>query len=74
MTAHPKPDPLDDFSNAFVGPLSLDSQLRQTVQLCWAMLPKEKRTVENVKTEISRVLERIFRDLDEDVNVFTGNL
>jgi len=68
---HRSDDDGDSFSRDFAGPLSVDTQIRQAVQLCWMLLPKDRRTAETVKAEVSRIVERVFRDLDEDMQLFT---
>jgi hypothetical protein len=52
------------------GPQGVDQAVRQAVSICWTMLPKEKRSVENVEKEIRRLVERVLRDFKEDNEAF----
>jgi hypothetical protein len=63
----------DAFPNQFIGPLAVDNQIRQAVQICWMTLPKNQRNVDKLKSEIRRIMDRVFRDLDED-NDFISEL
>jgi hypothetical protein len=53
-----------------VGPSTVDSQIRQAISVCWAMLPEEKRTVAGVEAEIRRQVERALKDLRDDAAAF----
>ena len=55
---------------AMFGPAQIDQQIRQAVQLCWMGLPKERRSVEEVETQIRRIVERALRDFREDRQAF----
>ena len=54
----------------FFGPAGVDTMLREAVKMCWAIMPKERRSVEGVTQEIQRLVERVLRDLKEDATVF----
>ena len=49
-----------------LGPGALDNQLRQSIQLCWMLLPKERRTLGEVEAEFRRVADRIFKTMRDD--------
>jgi hypothetical protein len=55
---------------SFINPQQLDLQIRQAIQLCWMMLPAEKKTVDEVEKEIRRIVDRALRDLREDSSAF----
>ena len=38
--------------------------------MCWMMLPKERQTVEGLKAEMRRLLERALKDFEEDAERF----
>ena len=42
---------------AFMPPGSLDMMILQAIQQCWMMIPKEKKTVVQVETEMRRVFD-----------------
>jgi len=52
------------------GPQGVDHMLRQAIETCWMMLPKESKTVAAVETAIRRLVERALRDLKEDAKAF----
>lgn len=49
-----------------MGPLVVDKQIRDAIQLCWMLSPKERRSVDAVEKEISRLVARAFQELRED--------
>jgi len=56
--------------SSLIGPQQIDSTIRQAMQLCWMVLPSEKRNVDEVEKEIRRIVERAIRDLREDAESF----
>ena len=54
----------------FFCPGQVDQQIRQAIQMCWMMLPEEKRTVEEVEKHIRRIVDRVLKDLREDGEAF----
>ncbi len=44
-------------------PSVVEEQLKGAVQLCWFILPKERRSLNSVEAEIAGILSRIFREL-----------
>jgi len=58
------------FMRETFGPSGVDAMLREAVKICWAILPKERRSAEGVAQEIRRLIERILRDLKEDAKAF----
>lgn len=48
------------------GPGHLDQSVRQAINMCWMMLPKERKTAEIVEHEVRRVFERALRDSRDD--------
>jgi hypothetical protein len=59
----------DKFRKIF-GPEPIDQQIRQVIQLCWMMLPEEKRSVDEVDRQIRRIVDRALHDLREDFDSF----
>ncbi len=51
-------------------PGQADQMIRQSLQFCWMSLPKEKRTLDEVKRQIQRLVDRAIRDLEEDRRAF----
>jgi hypothetical protein len=46
--------------------------LRNAIHFTWMMLPKEKRTIDEVEKQIRRMVDRAFRDMREDFENFLG--
>lgn len=69
-------DPRDheQFENfrRFFGPDVIDSQIRTAIGGAWMILPKEKRTVDEVERLIRRMVDRAFRDMRGDLESFFG--
>lgn len=60
----------DEGSRELMGPGVVDGQLRQAIWFCWMMLPKQKRSIAAVESEIRRILDRALANLKEDATVF----
>jgi hypothetical protein len=59
-----------DDMGRFFGPQQIDQMVRQAVHTCWSVLPPERRTVQNVETEVRRIVERALKDMREDAQAF----
>ncbi len=55
-----------------MGPGAADKALRDAIQLCWMAMPKEKKSLPELKTLVEKLLDRVFRDLNEDEQYFRG--
>lgn len=53
-----------------MGPGHVDHQVRQTLQLCWMILPDDKKTIDELEQQFRRIVDRAFRDLREDAEAF----
>jgi hypothetical protein len=60
----------DEGMSQFFGPGQVDQTIRQAIQVCWMALPKDKRNVEEVESQIRRLVERALKDLREDGEAF----
>jgi hypothetical protein len=58
------------FMEMFQTPAHLDQSIRQAVQLCWTVIPKDRRTIEELNQQFRRVAERALRDFAEDKTAF----
>ena len=58
------------FMRETFGPSGVDAMLREAVKICWAIMPTERRSAEEVAQEIRRLIERVLRDLKEDATAF----
>jgi hypothetical protein len=54
------------------GPGQIDHQIRQAIRFCWIGLPRERRSVAEVETQIRRLVERALKDFREDYKAFGG--
>jgi ATP-dependent Clp protease ATP-binding subunit ClpC len=61
-----------DKMQALFGPGQIDQYVRQAIQFCWMSLPKQRRTLEELETQIRRLVERALRDFREDSQAFGG--
>lgn len=52
------------------GPGQVDQMVRQAIQFCWMALPKERRNAGELETQIRRIVDRAFRDFNEDCEQF----
>ena len=52
------------------GPGQPDSMIRQAIQYCWMMLPKEKKTVKDVESLVRKLMERALQNFREDMEAF----
>jgi hypothetical protein len=51
-------------------PSQIDQQIRQAIQLCWIMLPENRKTVKELEKQIMRIVDRALKDLREDAEKF----
>ncbi len=56
----------------FFSPNQVDQLIRNSIQMLWMVLPKEKRNVDEVERQVRRVVDRALRDLREDFDNFFG--
>jgi len=52
------------------GPGQIDQTIRQAIHFCWMMLPKDRRTVDELENQIRRIVDRALRDYREDSEAF----
>ena len=52
------------------GPACIDQFIRQAIQQCWMLLAKEKRTPEELESQIRRIMDRALKDFREDLDAF----
>lgn len=60
----------DDGMGQLFGPGHVDQAIRQAIQVCWMVLPKDKKNVEEVEIQIRRLVERALKDLRDDGEAF----
>ena len=48
----------------------VDQMVRQAIQVCWMALPKDRRTADEVRRQLNRLMDRTFRDMEEDRKEF----
>lgn len=59
-----------DKMRAMFGPGQVDQTVRQAIQLCWHMLPKEGKTLDELERQFRRIVDRAIRDLRDDADAF----
>ena len=52
------------------GPGQVDQGIRQAIQICWMMLPTERRNVDNLEREVRRIVDRALKELRDDAEAF----
>jgi len=62
-------DAADRMASLF-GPAQIDQTIRQAIQFCWMGLPKDRRSTDEVETQIRRLVDRALRDFREDRQAF----
>lgn len=53
------------------GPGQIDQMIRQGVQFCWMALPKDRKNMDELETQIRRIVDRALRDFREDREQFS---
>jgi hypothetical protein len=48
----------------------VDRRIREAIQTCWAILPKERQRIEEVETQIRRFVDRGLLNFSEDIKAF----
>lgn len=59
-----------DRMRAMFGPGQVDQAVRQAIQMCWMMLPEDRKTVDELQRQFQRIVDRAINDLREDAGVF----
>ena len=59
-------DAMEQQMSRMFGPAHIDQQIRQAIQFCWRSLPKERRTADELETQVRRIFDRALRDFRED--------
>ena len=52
------------------GPGHVDHVIRQAIQFCWMGMPDDRRNVDEVESQIRRLVDRALRDMREDADAF----
>jgi hypothetical protein len=52
------------------GPGQVDGLIRQAIQICWMMLPDDKKTVDELEKQLRRILDRAAANLRDDSDAF----
>ena len=60
----------DDKMHKLFGPGQVDQMIRQAIQFCWMALPNDRRNLDEVASQIRRIVDRALRDLKEDGEAF----
>jgi len=63
-------DPTEKWADVF-GPGQIDQMIRQGIQHCWMMLPKDRRTADELEKQIRRIVDRALKDFRDDQEEFS---
>ena len=55
---------------AMFGPGQVDQSIRQALQMCWMMLPDDKKTPEELEAAIRRIVDRAIANFRDDFETF----
>lgn len=61
----PNNDPGEAMRKA-MGPLVVDNQIRQAINMCWVMMPPAQRTPDAVEARIRYIVDRALRDMRDE--------
>ncbi|MCA9170868.1 MAG: hypothetical protein KDB23_24500 [Planctomycetales bacterium] len=62
-------DSLDGMRD-FFNPSQVDHSVRQALQMCWMMLPNDKRNADELERQFRRIVDRALEDMREDDQAF----
>ncbi len=54
----------------FIGPGGVDHLVRQAIQHCWMVLPKDRRNADELERQFRRIVDRALKDFHEDSEAF----
>jgi hypothetical protein len=54
----------------FFGPGHVDQAVRTAINACWMLLPKDRKTPDELEKEIRRLFERALKDFRDDSSAF----
>lgn len=52
------------------GPAQIDHLIRQAINFCWMGLPAERRSADEVESQVRRIVDRALRDFRDDRQAF----
>ena len=66
------PDDEESFDKMreFFNPSQVDQSVRQALQMCWMMLPKDRRNTDELERQFRRIVDRALKDMREDGQAF----
>ena len=59
-----------DRMRELLSPAHVDHAVRQALQMCWMMLPKDKRNADELESQFRRFVDRALKDMHEDDQAF----
>jgi hypothetical protein len=51
-------------------PAQVDQSVRQALQLCWMLLPQEKRNIDELEQQFRRIVDRALKNMRDDDQAF----
>lgn len=55
---------------AMFGPGQVDQMIKQAIQICWMMLPPDKKNADELESTIRRIVDRALQNFREDAATF----
>jgi hypothetical protein len=59
-----------EIPSSVAGTMAMDKLVRQMLNMCWILLPKERQTLDEFEKEIRRLLDRGLKNIREDCEAF----
>jgi len=63
------PDPIIQ-----LGPGAVERAVQNAIEICWLILPPQKKSVDCLEYELKRILERTLQNIREDEQAFRRDL
>lgn len=55
---------------SMLGPGHVDQLVRQAIQMCWMMLPEDRKTADELEKQFRRIVDRAINDTRDDAKAF----
>lgn len=72
QTFDPNDEESFDKMRDLFSPAQVDQSVRQALQLCWMLLPQEKRNIDELEQQFRRIVDRALKNMRDDDQAFGG--
>tara|TARA_R110001592_G_scaffold354651_2_gene654426 strand:+ start:1824 stop:2054 length:231 start_codon:yes stop_codon:yes gene_type:complete len=70
QTFDPNDEESFDKMRDLFSPAQVDQSVRQALQLCWMLLPQEKRNIDELEQQFRRIVDRALKNMRDDDQAF----